>query len=67
MNKAMIAALMLSVAAFMPFAGCQSEKIQVIHADKVVTNTVPMKAFNTERYIWESWTTSTNRVENIDK
>lgn len=46
--------------------GCLS-KIQVIHNDNVVTNSVPMKAFNDESYVWETWTIGTNRVDNIVK
>lgn len=42
--------------------GCSTSKIQIIHNDNVVTNNVPMRAFNDENYIWENWTYSTNRV-----
>lgn len=48
------------------FAGCKSENIQVIHNDNVVTNNVPVKAFNDEIYIWENWIIGTNRVHSID-
>lgn len=49
------------------FNGCKSDKIQVIHNDKVVTNSVPMKAFNDESYVWENWIIGTNQVKNIDR
>ena len=48
------------------FPGCKSEKIQVIKTDKVITNSVPVKAFNDETYIWENWAFSTNSVDKID-
>ena len=48
------------------FSGCKSENIQVIHNDKVVTNSVPVKAFNDEVYVWENWTFGTNKVEKIN-
>lgn len=48
-------------------SGCKSQKINVIHNDTVVTNSVPLKAFNDENYVWESWTIGTNKVDNIDK
>ena len=48
------------------FPGCKSGKINVIHTDAVVTNSVPVKAFNDETYIWETWQFGTNRVDRID-
>ena len=45
--------------------GCKSEKIYVIKNDNVVTNTVPLKSFNDENYVWENWTFGTNEVKNI--
>ena len=47
-------------------SGCKS-KIQVIHNGNVVTNTVPVKAFNDESYVWEGWKVSTNKVNKVDK
>jgi len=64
--KSMFLCLIASTAIAFSFIGCTSEKIQVIRNDKVVTNNVPMKAFNDESYIWENWTFGTNRVEKID-
>ena len=44
--------------------GCCSEpKIQVIHNDKTVTNTIQKASFQDESYVWESWLFSTNRVD----
>lgn len=54
----------MSFALWLP--GCKSEKINVIHTDTVVTNSVPVKAFNDETYIWETWQFGTNRVDKID-
>lgn len=47
--------------------GCSSDKTIVIHNDNVVTNNVPMKAFNDEVYVWENWTIGTNKVQSLDK
>ena len=61
---------LVSILTFVSIAtifGCKSNNTYVIHNDNVVTNNVPMKAFNDENYIWESWTFSTNEVKNIDK
>ena len=61
-----LAALVLAVAIGLWLTGCAYEKIQVIHNDKVVTNAVPMKAFNDETYVWESWWFGTNKVDKLD-
>lgn len=55
---------LISFAVWLP--GCKSDKIQVIQADKTITNSVPVKAFNDETYIWENWVFSTNSVDKID-
>lgn len=43
--------------------GCKTNKIIVIDGGNAEPTT--MKAFNDERYIWENWNFSTNRVENV--
>ena len=58
---------LVAVAFITGFSGCTSESIQVIHNDKVVTNNVPLKAFNDEMYVWENWTFSTNKADIIEK
>lgn len=48
-------------------AGCKSQsKIQVIEPQSVVTNYVPAKAFNDERYVWENFYFSTNEVKDTN-
>ena len=49
-------------------AGCKTrEQIQVIQPQAVVTNSVPVKAFNDERYVWEGFIFSTNQVKEAKK
>lgn len=60
-------AIVLATMAAMPFNGCKSTPIQVIDNTNVVTNTVPLKSFNDESYVWESWMFSTNEVKSIDR
>ena len=44
--------------------GCKSQpKIHVIQNPQVVTSTVPAKAFNDEKYVWENFYFSTNQVK----
>ena len=45
-------------------AGC-GKTINVIHSDNVVTNTVPLGAFQDETYVWESWQYGTNRANRV--
>ena len=52
----------LILAIFAAVTGGCGKTIQVIETDNTMTNTVPVKAFQDETYIWESWTYSTNRV-----
>lgn len=66
MKKSTLCCLIASFVIAFSFIGCTSEKIQIIRNDKVVTNSVPVKAFNDESYIWENWTFGTNRVEKLD-
>ena len=49
-------------------AGCKTkEQIQVIQPQVVVTNSIPVKAFNDERYVWEGFIFSTNQVKEVKK
>ena len=64
--KTFIAVAIVSSVCAIQQCGCKSNKIQMIHNDYVTTNTVPVKAFNDENYIWEWWTISTNRVDAVD-
>ena len=49
-------------------SGCKSQsKIQVIEPQVVVTNKIPTKAFNEERYVWENFYFSTNEVNESKK
>ena len=50
----------IALACILGCSGCKADKINIIHNDKVVTNTVPVKAFNDESYVWEGWLFSTN-------
>lgn len=59
--------LMLGSIGFM-FSGCQTnEQIQVIQPQANVTNYVPTTAFNDEKYVWENFYFSTNRVNDAKK
>ena len=54
--------IMLGSVGFM-MPGCKSQpKIQIIDNKEIVTNHVPAKAFNDEKYVWENFYFSTNRV-----
>lgn len=68
MKKTMsIALAVVMLAVGLPVVnGCKTHKIQIIENTDVVTNNVPMQAFNDDCYIWEKWTTGTNRVDSID-
>lgn len=55
----------LSIFSMSFIEGCKTTTIQVIDNGNIVTNTVPMSGFNDERYIWENWQFSTNRVDKI--
>ena len=61
----------IAVSGILLFAGCvfdsTSDGIYVVHNDNVVTNTVPLKGFNDESYVWESWQFSTNKVEKVNE
>ena len=47
-------------------AGCKTkEHIQVIQPQTIVTNSVPVKAFNDEYYVWEGFIFSTNQVKEV--
>ena len=49
-------------------AGCKTkEQIHVIQPQTVVTNNVPVKAFNDERYVWEGFIFSTNQVKSANQ
>ena len=63
--KTQIICIMFAMAMSILMYGCFSDSIQIIRNDKVVTNTVPLRAFNDEHYVWENWTISTNKIENI--
>lgn len=50
--------------------GCKStspDVVYVIENKNVVTNVAPTKAFNDERYVWEKFIFSTNRVDEAKK
>lgn len=64
--KKLILCSILAISVLAGIVGCSTSKIQVIHNDNIVTNNVPMRAFNDESYIWENWTYSTNRIDSID-
>lgn len=68
MKKAICTAMMLCTLSLCIVGcnGCKADKINVIHTDNVVTNTVPTKAFNDESYVWENWSFGTNKVDKID-
>lgn len=55
---------MFAAAAIASLAGC-GKTINVIHNDNVVTSTVPLRAFQDETYVWESWQYGTNRADKI--
>lgn len=59
--KITVAAALAAVA-----VGCTTA-IDVIRPDAVVTNTVSMKAFQDESYVWETWQYSTNRSDAVIK
>lgn len=49
-------------------AGCKTkEQLHVIQPQTVVTNSVPVKAFNDEHYVWEGFIFSTNQVKEAKK
>jgi hypothetical protein len=58
----MMAAIALSCA----IAGCGGT-ITVVRPEGVVTNTVSMKAFQDESYVWETWQYGTNNADNVVK
>ena len=63
-------AIVLIIANALTFTGCifdSTESIYVVHNDNVVTNTVPLKGFNDESYVWESWQFGTNKVEKVNE
>lgn len=47
-------------------AGC-GRTITVVRPEGVVTNTVSMKAFQDESYVWETWQYGTNKADNVVK
>lgn len=55
-----------ALACILGCSGCKADKINVIYHDTVITNTVPVKAFNDESYVWEGWQFSTNKVDKLD-
>ena len=64
MKKLAIFALIAAIG--FGLTGCMHEKTQGMHNGNIVTNTVPMKAFNDETYVWESWWFGTNKVDKLD-
>lgn len=63
MSKSIVKVILVAALALGAGCGCTTRDIQPAHN----TNAVPMKAFNDEVYVWESWQFSTNEVNNIVK
>lgn len=63
MSKSIVKAILVATLALGAATGCTTKGIQPAHN----TKTVPMKAFNDEVYVWESWQFSTNEVNNVVK
>lgn len=53
----------IAIAAVFAVAGCKSDSFFVIDSDQNASQQTG--AFNDETYIWESWTFSTNKVNEV--